>query len=67
MDYPVLFAEKSECCGCSACMAVCPKEAILMVEDEEGFRYPYVEIEKCVKCYKCLVVTHLILSTVGNT
>ena len=55
-DFPVLYKEKQECCGCTACYAVCPKEAITMQPDEEGFLYPAVDKEKCVKCYACLKV-----------
>lgn len=53
---PVLYNRKEECCGCTACYAVCPKDAISMVEDEEGFLYPAVDDEKCIRCYKCLSV-----------
>lgn len=55
-DFPVLYKEKQECCGCTACYVVCPKEAITMQPDEEGFLYPAVDKEKCVKCYACLKV-----------
>lgn len=55
-ELPVLFKEKEECCGCSACYAVCPKNAICMVADEDGFEYPQVDAEKCVRCYLCLKV-----------
>lgn len=37
-EIPVLYKRKEECCGCTACYAICPKEAISMVEDEEGFK-----------------------------
>ena len=50
---PVLFNKKNECCGCTACFAICPKSAITMIEDEEGFEYPYINTEKCIKCYMC--------------
>lgn len=49
-----LFDEKSECCGCSACMAVCPRSAIIMVEDEEGFLYPFINDKLCIKCHLCI-------------
>lgn len=48
--------KKEECCGCTACYAICPKEAISMIEDEEGFEYPYICEEKCICCYKCMKV-----------
>lgn len=53
---PELYHEKKECCGCSACFAVCPAGAIVMMPDEEGFLYPVIEKEKCLKCGKCLNV-----------
>lgn len=44
---------KSDCCGCSACMNICPKNAIKMVEDDKGFKYPYINKEKCINCNLC--------------
>lgn len=45
--------EKSECCGCTACTAICSKDAIVMKEDEEGFLYPVVDKATCIKCGAC--------------
>lgn len=56
---PVLYNRKEECCGCTACYAICPKKAISMIEDEEGFEYPTIEDEKCVRCLQCLKVCPL--------
>ena len=53
---PALYIKKDECCGCAACYAVCPREAICMIEDDEGFLYPKINSEKCVRCYMCLKV-----------
>lgn len=53
---PVLFERKALCCGCSACFAICPMNAIQMVEDEEGFDYPVINEKKCIKCGKCVIV-----------
>ena len=36
MSSIVLFDDKKDCCGCGACMNVCPKNAIRMAEDEVG-------------------------------
>ena len=55
-EIPVLYKRKEECCGCTACYAICPKEAISMVEDEEGFEYPQIDESKCVSCYQCIKV-----------
>ena len=35
----------SNCCGCSACASKCPKNAISMRYDHEGFLYPFVDSE----------------------
>ena len=53
---PVLYKNDENCCGCSACYAVCPVEAIAMEKDNEGFIYPVVLENKCIYCYKCLSV-----------
>ncbi len=44
---------KKECCGCEACVQICPKQAVRMEEDLEGFRYPVVDEGKCVHCGLC--------------
>ncbi len=44
----------NDCYGCSACMAVCPTDAIKMVKNERGFLFPDVDNEKCIHCGKCL-------------
>lgn len=45
--------EKKNCCGCTACAAICPKECISMKEDAEGFLYPTVDKTKCIDCGAC--------------
>jgi coenzyme F420-reducing hydrogenase beta subunit len=44
---------KTNCCGCTACMVSCPKHAISMQIDEQGFKYPYIDMEKCINCGLC--------------
>lgn len=29
---PVLYERKQDCCGCTACYAICPKSAIKMYQ-----------------------------------
>lgn len=89
---PELYEKREECCGCSACFAICPLSgekrpekarksvggkpykityqfgnsgtfsdyehtgAITMLPDEEGFLYPVIDAEICIRCYKCLDV-----------
>lgn len=45
--------KKQDCCGCTACAAICPKDAIIMKEDNEGFLYPTVDKETCIDCGAC--------------
>ncbi|MGN0773197.1 MAG: Coenzyme F420 hydrogenase/dehydrogenase, beta subunit C-terminal domain [Candidatus Ventricola sp.] len=44
---------KAECSGCGACAGICPKGAITMQPDEEGFLYPAVDGSRCVECDLC--------------
>ena len=43
----------STCVGCSACMNICPKQAINMQYDGNGFFYPSIENAKCIQCGLC--------------
>lgn len=45
--------KKEDCCGCTACMTICPVKAITMVPDKEGFPYPVIDEEKCIHCDLC--------------
>ena len=49
---PVL-ADHARCTGCTACASGCPRDAITMERDREGFAYPVVDGEKCVHCGHC--------------
>ena len=49
----VKLATREQCTGCTACSACCPRGAISMVADEEGFLQPVVDCDKCVNCGKC--------------
>lgn len=45
--------DKAECTGCGACVSICPRGAITMQPDEEGFLYPAVDGSLCVSCDLC--------------
>ncbi len=51
---------KYDCCGCGACMNICPQNCIDMKADEEGFNYPVVDVDRCIKCNKCTSVCPII-------
>lgn len=43
----------NNCTGCGACYNACPKSAIKMVENSEGFLYPQVDSKLCINCGLC--------------
>ena len=49
----MISANRADCCGCEACANICPKKAITMVRDAEGFAYPKINPVLCVKCGRC--------------
>lgn len=48
--------ENNSCCGCGACVALCPAGAVTLKANKEGFAYPLVDEGKCIHCRKCLKV-----------
>ena len=52
----ILPVAKEKCCGCRACEQSCPKKAIHMRSDEEGFLYPVINYNACISCKRCLNV-----------
>jgi len=49
----IKISDKRNCCGCTACSQVCPKQCIEIREDQEGFKYPLVNPDLCVNCGLC--------------
>lgn len=43
------------CNGCSACIVGCKYQAIKMVEDENGNKYPRIDENGCTKCNNCVL------------
>jgi coenzyme F420-reducing hydrogenase beta subunit len=48
--------DKTKCCGCNACIQICPKKCISRIFDNEGFLYPCVHDEGCIGCGSCETV-----------
>lgn len=42
------------CTGCSACYSICPVNAISMENDQENFRSPVIQMDKCIRCGLCV-------------
>lgn len=51
---------KEMCTGCTACKLKCPKNAIEMERDKEGFLYPKVNEDMCINCGICEKVCPII-------
>lgn len=49
----LLDKKKEKCYGCEACTQICPKDALSMKENEEGFRYPHLDKKRCTECNQC--------------
>lgn len=47
------IVEREKCNGCEACQAICPKKAIQMCMDSDGFYYPHIDDDECVNCGLC--------------
>lgn len=45
--------DSNKCTGCLACFNICPKGAIEIKENEEGFIYPVIDKDKCINCGLC--------------
>ena len=41
------------CCGCEACVSICPNKCIELYYDSLGFAYPRINSNECVNCGKC--------------
>ena len=55
------IADKSairKCTSCQVCAAVCPKDAINIVHDENGFYRPLVNENTCIDCGICTKVCY---------
>ena len=48
--------QSQRCYGCRACEEICPKGAISMCQNSEGFLYPIVDINKCIDCSLCYTI-----------
>ena len=50
-----VFYDKPEtaCYGCQSCAEICPKDAITMHPDKEGFLFPHISPKSCIECNLC--------------
>lgn len=62
----LLQHDPKQCYGCRGCEHICPKSAITMVPDSEGFLYPVLDEALCVHCGRCAAVCPYGKSTPDN-
>lgn len=48
------------CIGCTACYSICPRRAIVMGQDKDGFYVPFVDHDKCIECRSCIKICPLL-------
>ncbi|MCQ2754258.1 MAG: Coenzyme F420 hydrogenase/dehydrogenase, beta subunit C-terminal domain, partial [bacterium] len=51
---------QKNCTGCTACICVCPQNAIVAKEDNNGFIFPVIDNQKCVNCGLCNTVCPIV-------
>ena len=54
----VNILDKNECTGCKVCYQVCPHDAITIIENKEGLKYPIIDDNKCTNCSICVKKCH---------
>lgn len=47
------LCDDNSCTGCGACYNICPKNAITMYRDNEGFLRPTIDHKHCIECHLC--------------
>ena len=67
MKKHISISSKSSCTGCGACVNVCPKNAISISLNKEGFYEASVNEDKCVNCGICQTICYKFISAEINT
>lgn len=49
----IRLADSYHCTGCSSCANVCSRNAIKMIDNQEGFLRPNIDADKCIHCGLC--------------
>lgn len=65
MSLKILHLEDT-CTGCGACISSCPKHALTLSYDKEGFYYPHLDANKCISCRICEKSCHVLNAVVPS-
>lgn len=63
----ILETKGKQCTGCSACLNICPVDAIHMEKNAQGFLYSVVDPDRCIDCRKCEKICPKLHAYQGNT
>lgn len=63
----IQISDKSKCCGCEACMEICPQQyGITMNRDDLHFSYPVIHDDICIDCGQCNAVCPYEMQNAGT-
>lgn len=48
-----MVCEENKCCGCGACVSICPKKCIELKPNKLGVILPIINKEDCINCRLC--------------
>lgn len=51
-SYEKTVCKKNRCTGCAACLSVCPKKSIEILDNARSYN-ARIDLSRCIKCYKC--------------
>lgn len=63
MTLKILHIEDT-CTGCGACVSSCPKQALNLSYNKEGFYVPHLKAELCINCKICEKSCHVLNSNI---
>lgn len=55
------------CTGCGACLQTCKVGAITMEPQEDGFLYPRINADQCIRCGQCMKSCHALDNDLFNS
>ena len=59
----IIIDRRNECSACAACANICPKKAIELLADENGFVFPEINKRTCIDCSLCNSVCQIELKS----